>query len=219
MLVTTCVASIVDHEAVYQAGVTARTLADAVESPADAVLRQQRWLDHLLARVAEDFADYAAAMASAFGVDSDRLIGDKCRFLQDVALSVRERAGAMRRPRSAAEAWNSDNVSGLERRVARLLGIADFTRRDLGPVSGEGMYLVEHILLRPIAADDPMLPICTDPGCADCSDVDPYSYRVHVVLPAYAGRFQNFGFRTSMQLTKRTRVVVEILDHVWMVGA
>ena len=328
-LATQVVTSIVGHEAVYPTGVTARMLADAVESPADAVLRQQRWLDHLLARVAENFADYAAAIASAFGVDGDRLIGDKCRFLQDVAPTVRERAGAMRRPRSAAEAWNSDNVSGLERRVARLLGIADFTRRDLGLMSydiyeevdkvpdsideyrfrvrhavtrsillssstryatpeaareemihaiergqhddgyqrlvtksgrpyfnivdatgeviarhipsfdsteameaaisemttylvghysGEGMYLVEHILLRPLAADDSLLPICSDPGCADCTDVDPYSYRVHVVLPAYAGRFQNFGFRQFVEQTIRREMPAHILPTVCWVG-
>jgi len=330
-LVTQVVTSIVDGTQLYPPAVTPRVLADAIESPADAALRRQRLLDHLLARVAEDFADYAAAMASAFGHDSDRLIGDKCRFLQDVAATVRERAGAMlQRPESMAGVWNTDNVSGLERRVARLVGIADFTRRNLGLVSydtyneidtipdstdeyrfrvrhavthnillssstryatpeaareemilaiergqradgyqravasdgrhyfnivnadgeviarrihyyadaqvmedaitelmtyltghygGEGMYLVEHILLRPTAADDPLMPICTDPGCGDCSDRDPYTYRVHVVLPAYAGRFQNLGFRQFVEQTIRREMPAHILPTVCWIGA
>src|SRR5205807_5854873 len=59
--------------------------------------------------------------------------------------------------------------------------------------SGEGMYLIEHILLRPQDiehppfpppdADDPFLPICVDPTCTGCADDDPYSYRVQIILP------------------------------------
>jgi uncharacterized protein YegP (UPF0339 family) len=330
-LATQLVRSIVAWERLYPEGATARQLADAIESPAAAARRQQAWLDHLLARVAEDFADYAAATASAFGHDSDRLIGDKCRFLQRVAADVHDRAGAMhQRPATAEEVWNTANVSGAERRIAGLLGIADFTRRNLGVVShdtyhevdavpdnaaefrfrvrhavdhhillssstnyptpesareemihaiergqrpegyqrlrasdgrfyfnivdaggeviarriryydeeaardaaieelmtylvghygGEGMYLVEHILLRPVEADDPMFPICTDPGCPDCSELDPYSYRVHVVLPAYAGRFQDEGFRRFVEQTIRHELPAHVLPTVCWIGA
>src|SRR5690606_20850195 len=35
--------------------------------------------------------------------------------------------------------------------------------------SGEGMYLIENILLLPEAAADPFLDICTDPSCTDYS--------------------------------------------------
>ncbi len=61
--------------------------------------------------------------------------------------------------------------------------------------SDEGMYLIENILLRPAAPDERFLPICVDPNCTDCADDDPYSYRLHVVLPAWAGRFSNMEFR------------------------
>ncbi len=121
-LATQLVRSIVAWERLYPEAATERALADAIESPAAAARRQQAWLDHLLARVAEDFADYAAATASAFGHDSDRLIGDKCRFLQRVAADVHDRAGAMhQRPASAGEVWNTANVAGVERRIAGLL--------------------------------------------------------------------------------------------------
>ena len=92
---------------------------NAMESRAEAAARQHRLLDHLLARVAEDFADYSGAMASAFHTPTGTLIGDKARFLTVVAEATLNRAGAMRqRPASAAEIWNTENVSGLERRIA-----------------------------------------------------------------------------------------------------
>ncbi|MEX8520241.1 MAG: hypothetical protein AB3X44_17155 [Leptothrix sp. (in: b-proteobacteria)] len=331
VLVSQVVRSVIDHAALYPPAVSDATLADAIESRAEAEQRQQRLLDHLLARLAEDFADYAGAMASAFGQDVSRLIGDKSRFLQDVAAAVHDRAGAMRqRPPTPAGVWNTDNVSGLERRLAGLLGIADCTRRNLGLVSydtynqidqvpdgideyrfrvrhavthaillsssthyptpeaaraemiqaiargqqpdgyqrlvahdgrhyfnivaasgdvlarriqyfgsaalmdaaiaelmaylqthysGEGLYVVEHILLRPQAADDPLLPICTDPGCADCTELDPYSHRIQVVLPAYAGRFQALGFRQFVEQTIRREVPAHILPTVCWIGA
>jgi len=331
VLASQVVTSIVGFDALYPADVSAQLLADAMESPAEAAARQQRLLDHLLARLAEDFADYAGAMASAFGTDSGRLIGDKCRFLQGAAALSLDRAGAMlQRPPTPAGIWNSDNVSGLERRLAGLLGIADFTRRSLGVISydtydevdavpdgidefrfrirhpltnaillssstryatpeaaraemqlaiargqldegyqrlvtsderpyfnivdaggevlarriqyfdsaeameaaiaelkqqlagrggGEGLFVVEHLLLRPQQAGDPLLPICVDPGCADCLDVDPYSYRLQIILPAYAGRFQDFGFRQFVEQTIRREVPAHILPTVCWINA
>ena len=316
------------HDPLYAAGTTVAVLADLIESPAEASARQHRLLDHLLARVAEGFAEYAAIMASAFGHTSDRIIADKCHLLADVAaLGGARAAAAVQRP-APADVWNTLNVSGLEQRVARLLGIGDFSRRNLSGVShdeytevdatpgdewrfrvrhavthqivlsssthyatpeaaraemttaiergqqaegyqrlttsdgrnyfnivdaggevlarriqyfadatameaaiaelqtylrdryrGEGLYVVEHVLLRPLAADEPVLPICTDPTCFDPTDVDPYSYRLHVVLPAFAGRFQNIAFRQFVEHTIRAETPAHILPTVcWING-
>ena len=330
VLASQVVRSIVGHDDLYPPGVNEQALADAVESRAEATARQHRLLDHLLARVAEDFADYSGAMGSAFGTQAGRLIGDKCRFLGQVADSSLNRAGAMlQRPATAAGLWNTLNVSGLERRIAGLLGIADFSRRNLGLVShdtynevdavpdavteyrfrvrhavtrnillssstryptpeaaraemvlaieraqqpegyqrlvasdgrhyfnivdatgevlarriryydsaqametaiaelmtylighysGEGLYLVEHLLLRPREATDPLLPICADPACDDCLDVDPYSYRIQIILPAYAGRFQDFGFRQFVEHTIRREVPAHVLPTLCWVS-
>jgi len=62
----------------------------------------------------------------------------------------------------------------------------------------ERVCLVENILLRPRpdTKADEFLPICAQPDCgAGCPGDDPYSYRLHVVLPAAVGRFRNMDFR------------------------
>ena len=342
VLASQLVQSVVDVAKLYPAGPTPQTLPpdllqrllDALESPAAAAGRQHRLLDHLLARIAEDFADYAGAMASAFHTPTGRLIGDKARFLSAAADVTLNRAAAMRqRPASAAEIWNTGNVSGLERRLAALLGIADFSRRDLGLVSydtynevdqlpdavneyrfrvrhsvthqillssstryptpeaaraemilaiargqlpegyqrlidrrgrpffniidadgevlarhiryfssgaametaiaelmtylqghygGEGLYVVEHLLLRPLERTDTLFTICADAGCGsggdDCLDLDPYSYRLQIILPAYAGRFQDQSFRQFVEHTIRREVPAHILPTVCWVS-
>src|SRR5690606_34274236 len=91
--------------------------------------------DHLLARFAERFADYAL-MSFRLAGDSlgtaRELIEDKAAFLAEAPLLSRERSlGFDYRPEDPAKVWDTDNVPGLQKRVARLLGIADYTRRDL----------------------------------------------------------------------------------------
>lgn len=97
--------------------------------------RRNRLLDHLMARFAERFSDYALL---SFGIDGDRLhskaqaIAHKIDFLNQYPRLSRERGmGANQRPEVVARVWNSDNISGLERRVGRLLGISNPNRRYL----------------------------------------------------------------------------------------
>lgn len=186
-----------DFARIYQAGAGAAQLAAVTEDAATLAERRNRLLDHLLARFAERFHDYVAVMRSAFGADAASVVRAKCAFLKDVPALGAERGLAYDAGRAEpADLWDTANVSGLERRLGRLLGIADVRRRSLSADGGgEGMILIENILLRPAAADDPFLPICVDPNCAECADDDPYSYRLHVVLPAYAGRFVSMDFR------------------------
>jgi len=329
VLASQLVDSIVGHGQLYAPGVDAARLSDLAEDAASARRRQRALLDHLLARVAEDFTDYAAAMASAFGRDDDRLIGDASGFMKDVATLVAHRAGGfVQRSPTAAGVWNTGNVSGLERRIGRLLGILNVDRRNLGLASydtyaeldsspgdefrwrvrhavsgaivlsssmnhatpeaaraemvlaieraqrpegyqrrrdrlgrhyfniigeggavigrriqyfddeaameaaiaallsyllehysGEGLFVVEHLLLRPQQPGDARMRICADPGCDDCTDFDPYSYRIRVVLPAYAGRFQDMGFRRFTEDLIRRETPAHILPTICWVSA
>ncbi|MDD3353009.1 YegP family protein, partial [Zoogloea sp.] len=136
VLATQMVTSIPGYERLYAAGTTPETLAAQQESAAEAVTRQQRLLNHLLARIGEDFSEYAGVMASAFGHPDHQVIADTCHFLADAPTTTAHRAGAYDQSSRRPDAlWNSLNVSGLEIRLARLLGIADFSRRNLGAVS------------------------------------------------------------------------------------
>lgn len=328
--------TIAHHDAVarplYTPGSDAAVLSAAQESPAEALQRQQRTLSHLLARVGENLDEDLAVLRTAFDGRPESALGDQCRFLAEVALLQHERAGAHDvEPEDPAHIWNTDRVSGLEHRIARRLGIADFTRRNLGAVSydtyaeidstpgdefrwrvrdartrqivlsasqhhatpeaareemiraiergqrpegyqravtrderhyfnivdatgevigrriqyfatpelrdtaiaellrylrehysGEGLYVIEHILLRPQEPGDPLLPICTDPGCDDGGtgcDTDPYSHRLHIVLPAYAGRFQQMGFRAHAEDLLRQELPAHLLPTICWVDA
>lgn len=299
---------------------------------AEAAKRRNRFLDHLLARVAEDFASYAAIMDSAFSTGGAQLAADKRRFLAEVALLGGQRALACARiddgPRDAP-VRTADRISGIERRLCRLLGIVDraahgqvsvpeeiyfenddtpgdeprfrvrhhatgkillssstrYTtheeaRAELAVVleraqmpdgyqrlttidhrfyfnivaadgsvvarrieyfqtegameaailetmtylrgrhSNERLYVIEHLQLRPTRADDPLWePLCLDASCEDCSD-DPYSHRLHVVLPAEAGRFRNMEFRRFVEATIRRELPAHLLPTVcWLDAA
>jgi len=81
----------------------------------------------------------------------------------------------------------------------------------------EGMYCIEGLALR-LVDDEDRAEICTDTNCVDCSDDDPFSYRVHFVLPAYAGRFQDEGFRRFAEQTIREQTPAHLLPKVCWVG-
>jgi hypothetical protein len=216
------VESIPQYEKIYAQAVVDGKSLPVLESAEEAIERRNRFLDQLLARIAEDFHHYVSIMRTAFGTTEQSVIDSKYAFLNDYPKLGGERGLAydytLAQPE---EVWNSQNVSGLERRLARLLGISDFSRRNLATVAddsqGEGMYLIENILLRPEQDDDPFLPICVDPTCTDCADDDPYSYRLHFVLPAYAGRFQNMDFRRYVEETIRLETPAHILPKIcWL---
>jgi hypothetical protein len=97
--------------------------------------RRNRLLDHLMARFAEQFTDYALMMFTLEGdplKTGGELITDKIDFLREYPAVSRERGKACNiRPENPADIWDTGNVAGLEKRVSRLLGMADYDRRDL----------------------------------------------------------------------------------------
>ncbi|MFZ2266871.1 MAG: hypothetical protein WAV95_04755 [Azonexus sp.] len=84
--------------------------------------------------------------------------------------------------------------------------------------SGEGMYVIEHLLLlaEPVAA--PFMDICVDPACLDCAELDPYSNRISIVLPAYSGRFRDMDFRRFVEETLRQETPAHILPRICWVN-
>jgi hypothetical protein len=300
------------------------TLAREIEDTATFNTRRNVFLDHLVARFAETFHDYAHVMLSRFGATPDALIRAKCEFLRSCATIGAERSlGYNRQLKGPKDLWNTENVSGLERRLAALLDIRNPSRRNLSEVaydvyaemdttpddefrfrvrhrvtgkillsssttyatraaardemrralqraqvaagyqrkvsadgtfyfnivdetgevlarrieyfatevrreaaiqdaleyfrenySDEGMYVIENILLRPEQSEDTLLRVCVDPNCRGCADDDPYSYRLHVILPAYAGRFAEMDFRRFVEETVRQEVPAHVVPKI-----
>lgn len=100
--------------------------------------RRNRFLDHLLARFSESFSDYVLMLYQMDGGQykknsQDKLVKDKIAFLKDYPAISGNRGKAFDYlyPLSPESVWDNENVSGLEKRLARITGIANFSKRDL----------------------------------------------------------------------------------------
>lgn len=317
--------------------------------------RRNAILDHLLARFAEKFGDYAFLMKALYGSATDEIVlANKEEFLNDYIAISSERGAAFNYFNQKEEnLWDTDNISGVQKRIARLLGIKNYDRRTLSssfvdvfslisdedktvfswhihdendniilsantaynnlPAANkalyqsvlqiiqtqtkvveeafaksvitdaiienvqvhisesgkyffdiidtekdsddpdyiiakqskfydtqtevrdailqlisfmkfkfteEGFFLVEHILLRPNVVENdntPFLPICTN-NCEDDCGIDPYSYRVSIVIPGYTYRFSNPDFRKYMEQIIKEELPAHILPKICWIG-
>ena len=87
----------------------------------------------------------------------------------------------------------------------------------------EGMYLIEHILLRPdvtttSASEDSFLPICSKRSADTCEPLDPYSFRLSIVLPGWTVRFGNIEFRRFVEDLIRRELPAHILAKICWIG-
>jgi hypothetical protein len=294
------------------------------EEPSKFADRRNRFLDHLISRFAERFHDFAYIMQSRFNSSPASVIQYKCEFLQNYPVISSDRGLAYNYTLTEdQDLWDSANISGLEKRLAKLLGIADDHRRDLNQIdystfavtaagfgfqiqnratqasilvniplyaneslaiaamkdvirygqfvhnyqpktaggeyffsivndnnqeiarsfadlatedqrndaitqtitwlnsSGEGMYLIENILLRPEPATllaDQFLPICPNIYCTDCSEADPYSYHIQIVLPGDDRRGGDIEFRRFAEELIRAEIPAHILPKICWVS-
>ena len=84
--------------------------------------------------------------------------------------------------------------------------------------SDEGFYLIEHLLLQPRKDNDNFLPVCAEEDCTTCAPLDPYSFRVSVVLPGYTPRFNNMDFRAYFEKIIRQELPAHILAKICWIG-
>ncbi|NVO21498.1 MAG: diguanylate cyclase [Bacteroidetes bacterium] len=318
--------SFTDYKRIYKDGVDVTTFENDIEPGIVHSNRRNRFLDHLIARFAERFNDFASIVHQSLGASPETIAAVKCDFLKIYdQLSSRRSLAYNYSLSNDEDLWSSSNISGLELRIEKLCGIQNNLRRNLsdfnftiyseldstpgdefrfrvrhkengkiilsssthyateadaqnemrrafrlgmlpsgyerkktidnrfyfnvvdsaGEViarrieyfvseekmnaaiddlilylnqhfSDEGMYLVENILLRPEPAEttDPFLPICKAEQQVSCSDFDPYSYRVHFILPAENGRFRNMQFRQFVEEVIREETPAHILPKV-----
>ncbi len=115
-------------EALLPGGEAAPTPEDwqsLVETRARFLDRRRRFLDHLLSRFGEDVQDYALMLNTYEGSlhNQEKLVEQRIDFLQDLPFLSRNRARAL--DLTQVDPWpTGDAVSGLERRIQRLLGLA-----------------------------------------------------------------------------------------------
>ena len=317
--------------------------------------RRNQFLDHLIARFAERFSDYAFIMKLIYGDERAKfqILKAKANFLNDYKTISCERGMGFNY--CGPEIWNTTNVSGVQKRIARLTGISDFSRRNLlgdaievydeidqvedhvkeyrwrikdgddilissskhyhslksalkevflsfelakeesnyqlrktktgrtyfniinpeitdqeseayivarriaytstkehseekrnaiiaylNNLSAyeEGMYLVEHILVRPDtfnvsdagevnsstnenfpdAPSEIFMPSCMDADCDTCGPLDPYSFRISVILPGWTERFSNKDFRIYMEKIIREEIPAHVLARICWIG-
>jgi len=339
-------------------------IQDAAESRAQYYKRRNLFLDHLLSRYSESFYDYVHVLYSGFTTNSrdvvspavvnpEYIILDKINFLKNYPEYSGKRFSGYQYTGSST--WDTDNISGLEKRLERLLGFDSLNRHNLVNVltsvehglnafnndeywfritnyreqqilvegltkypsaeeagfdledcltaiyntdnvhvlsnpdgtfsfqifkSGtaiakstktystleagnaaslslatlvttaraeEGLFLVEHTLLLPEEArrdpdmppaspvespaspieppssppetsKDGFLPICVDENCGDCEDKDPYSFRISIIIPAYAPRFLNLAFRTYAEQVIRMEAPAHVFVKICWVS-
>lgn len=99
----------------------------------NSVERKNQILDHLISRFSEQFNEYTFLMKTLYGVAADEIIlSNKEAFLQEYKEVSAERGlgyNYFRQPDT--ELWDTTNVSGAQKRIARLLGIKNYNRRYL----------------------------------------------------------------------------------------
>ena len=101
----------------------------------DSVKKQNELKDHLIARFAERFSEYTFLMKTLYGKASDEIIlQNKSDFLATYDTTSSKRACSFTYYNEPARnLWNTFNVTGLENRIAGLLGI----KGDVNPSTGK----------------------------------------------------------------------------------
>ena len=118
-----------------------RALDRQTEDRQTFISRRNQFADHLLARFGEDFSPYDAwAYANNDSAFPFYLVLEKLKFLRDFSSLSSQRGQAF--DYTQAERWDTDNVSGFEKRAAALLGMPDLRRRSLAQLFDIDEYLV-----------------------------------------------------------------------------
>ncbi|NER81021.1 MAG: hypothetical protein F6K42_15925 [Leptolyngbya sp. SIO1D8] len=123
-----------------------QNLKDFQESLTVALERKNRLLEHLIAQYGETFTNHSLLYSNS--ELSDIVLKDKTDFAKDYRQLSSGRNQAINYTLDPNQIENFQNISGLKRRVARLLGIQP-ERQFLASSNTEGFYIIEHILLRP----------------------------------------------------------------------
>jgi hypothetical protein len=168
--------------------------------------RKNRFLNHLLARFAEQFTDFSLLQYSHMGEND--LIADKSAFLQDYQAIGAARGTGFN---YTLPAWGTDNISGLEKRISRKLGLSSYRLQDLAGLAADaegGFHALEHILLRPRLADNGQTTQTSGISWQTAflalpESRDPYSHQLSFIFPDWIAHFTRDDFRELVKKTLR----------------
>lgn len=112
-----------------------------------------------------------------------------------------------------------NNRGEYELILSKIFNAYDFLLEDelhCGKEANEGMYLIEHILLRPMfdGTKDTLMDYCYPENCQSCTLEDAYSFRYSLILPYWPGRFNNMDFRRYFERTVRLETPAHILPKI-----
>lgn len=188
------------------AGLTAPVLQSLTEPANGGLARRNRFLDHLLARFAESFSEYALARYSSIPTEQTAmqtaLLQLKTDFLSNYPEASYNRARAI--DYTIAAPCAPGNIAGLQRRLNSLLNIDAAT----------SFVIIEHLLLRPRIPGQVLLPICLDGGCHTCYDNDPYSFRLTFVMPGWLEQNMKIDYRRYAEKTIRQETPAHLLPKI-----
>ena len=106
-------------------------IREITENPVEYIGRRKQFLDHLLARFGEEFTNYTLFQYQNKVENpgqNEATLNDQSNYVNEFAEISRNRGRAFNYLRPS---WNTDNVSGFEKRVSLLSGINDYSRRNL----------------------------------------------------------------------------------------
>lgn len=113
-------------------------LEKAAEDYSSFLERRNRFLDHLLGRVAEDIIDFENWVSATYKDDPDFILEELIRVKQNLIKNYPDlsapRATALnycKKKGGVPDVWNTENISGYLRRVCAKIGLINCRRRNL----------------------------------------------------------------------------------------
>lgn len=221
------VQDVADLSNLYDSPLTTNDLRNLVENTTGTEYYQRRnkFLNHLMARFSEQMTEYSLIQYTKR--EETRLIDDKRRLLEDYQPVSSERGKAFNYKLNIdytdVAFSGTDNISGYQKRVCRLVGIENWQERPLDTGStgydAEGMHVVEHIFVRPVNDNSDFLEVAIGPTeeLSCLYDKDPYSFRMTVILPAWPDRFQDYHYRKYIERIIRQEAPAHVaVDPKWL---
>lgn len=156
--------------------------------------RKNRFVDHLLARFAEQFLDY-----SRFGDHAD---ADRDVHLSKLALlrTYTQVSSGKGTGFNVLAAGSADNRSGLEQLLRLKLGFSE--------TGDEKLYVVEHALLRPMAGDT----LQQGPLLSNAGSQDPYSQQLSIIV--FVASWRSDDFKCFVEQTVREETPAHLVVYV-----